>query len=478
MLSTTERQVRIEVSADRLRAHLLVPDGDPAQLTRSGILAQMEALSIPVTETVGRRIDELLAHLTAGRVPNEPVLLAEGSAAVAAAGARFELAPHAADPAGESDPADPHRTRIVTARAGQPIGVLTPEVAPVDGQDVFGRPLPASRTTRSMRLGKNVRLAEDNRTVVAVLPGKVQVTRDEVTVLEVVEIDGDVDLSTGNIDAPADVLIKGTVRATFKVRSVGKVVVKGAIEAAAIEAGTDVHVEGGVVGNAQGQVVAGRDIRTKFCDAADLQAKNNIVITAEAMQSRVYAGGRLDMSRGTLVGGEVYAREGAEVKELGNQAGVRTQIAIGIDPTALAEAERVAKTAKQNKQAAANIRTQLQPLMAYLRQLSPTQRERATELMYQADQLEAEADEQQRRVTELIATRSPTAQPTVRVVGKVFPGVTVIFGDRKTTFNEEHRGPLKILRRPSDQGGEIVLIHEHSGAATALPGCSSINPPA
>jgi hypothetical protein len=320
-----------------------------------------------------------------------------------------------------------------------------------------------------MGVGENIRIDADGKTLIATKAGKVLLTQRNISVLAIVEISGDVDFSTGNVDSPTDVLIVGTVRDTFAVKSAKSVSVRGAIEAANVEAGTDVQVSGGIAGRDQGRVRAGGQIASKFCNEAHLEAGGDVNITRECVSSYVHTLGRLTIARGRLIGGFAYAREGAEIKVLGNEAEKPTKIALGADPAVIAQALQIDETIKKKIEACAKIREKVQPLMAQIKRLTPQQRERATELMYQADQIEAEIHEHEQQKRQMLASNSSQVGSSLRVTSIVYPGVKVIFGDKMAIFRNERKGPIKIERRCMDRVDEICLIDECSGSLTSMP---------
>lgn len=290
-------------------------------------------------------------------------------------------------------------------------------------------------------------------------------------------IDGDVDPAGGDIDAELDVHIKGTVRSTVRVRSKGSVAVEGAIESACVTAGASIIVHGGIADQGEGSIEAGGDITAKYCEGAKLRAGGNINIIHEAMHSRIHAAGHVDISEGAVIGGYTYARERATINALGNEAGVPTYVAVGIDPAIVLDARNAAADMNRKQQTITRIRTEIQPLLNFVRRLTPQQREKATELIYEADIMEQQLVEQKKAVDANLAASSPKAQPILRVTGRIFAKATVIFGDRKTTFDSACRGPLKILQRPVKGVEQIVLIDEVSGASRVLPGRSSLDQP-
>lgn len=197
----------------------------------------------------------------------------------------------------------------------------------------------------------------------------------------------------------------------------------------------------------------------------------NVTVARESLGSRLHTDGQLTLLRGAVLGGYTYARLGAEMPELGNEAEVRTVLALGLDPAAILEARSIDARIKKRREAAEKIRSTVQPLLNQLKRLTPDQRERATELMYQADMLDQEVRQDEQRRDELLARASPPAgAPASLVIRKaIYPGVTLIFGDRMTRITRVRKGHFRILRRPGERSDEIVLIDRISGSVTGLP---------
>ena len=75
--------------------------------------------------------------------------------------------------------------------------------------------------------GRNTEITEDGDTLIASMPGHVEFSGSTFQVKPVLDIDGDVDFSTGNIKFVGDVNIKGDVLSGFTVRSAGNIQVGG-----------------------------------------------------------------------------------------------------------------------------------------------------------------------------------------------------------------------------------------------------------
>lgn len=475
MATVTQRPVRIAIAKDGLTAHLITANGDPAQVTSENIISTLREDGLHVDEKVRERVDQIEQIARSGQLPGEPVLLVEGQPASKGSRATFELS---ADllPDSQSDPrnsyqrTDFYRSQILTVPAGQVIGRLVPAVAPAPGMDVFGRPIPPPPCGRSVQLGLNVELAEDRTTVVAKVAGKVHLTSYQIAIVPVVEIAEDVDFSTGNVDASTDVLINGTIRDAFRVKSSASITVRGAIEAAEVHAGTDIQVNGGVASHGQGCLRANGEVFTKFCNEARVEAGGNITIIREAVNSNLRTTGQLFITQGKLLGGRAYARNGAVVNQAGNEANVRTVIAVGVDPLAIAGTACEDEQINTKLQTIDKIRQSVKPLMDHLKRLTPVQRERATELLCQADAMEQEVREQEQKKAEALQQGGADEAEVAVTIGKiVHPGVIVVIGNRMTPLHKARKGPFKIVRRVYNRIEELLLIDKISGSVSVLP---------
>ncbi len=470
----TEQKVKITISENRMQAWLYVGKGDADSLTAETIRSALEEAKIPETEEITRRIKQVVSEVTEETLTGEPYLLAEGQEPINGEGARFEYLQNEQEEQQKPDDnerVDFYQSKILTVAEGEAIGTLIPEKPPQNGADVFGQAISAKKAKDSIILGENVQLADDGQTITATTAGKVHVNRRNVSVVEVVEIKEDVDFSTGNIKAPNDVLINGTVREAFNVESDKSITVRGTIEAADVKAGTDIIVNGGIISEFDRRVEAQGEVFSKFCEHAYVYAESDINIEREVMNCQLHTNSYLRVPNGALIGGYSYAREGGVVKELGNEANVKTEIAIGLDPQVFAECRRIDENICKKRETVEKIRQKVQPLMNLLKQLTPQQRERATELMYQADELENAIKEQEEVKKQLFAEKSPknSKEACLEISKIIYPGVKIIIGDQTTVLHKERKGNSLITRRLIERVLEIVLVDKLSGSVTVLP---------
>jgi len=468
MATAAPDTIPIEVTEDRLQADLILAKADPKHFTDEEINERLKERGIAVTEFVRERVQELLELAKSNNLSLEPFRMAEGRKPKPGVAASVELAWPEAEQDEDDDHTDFYRSRILTVQAEGVVGKYTPEIPATPGIDVFGQQIPTEQPA-SVQIGENVTLSEDGTTLIAAIDGQVQFTKQIVSIIEVVEIASDVDFETGNIESPTNILINGTVRDAFCVKSQKNISIRGAIEAATIEADGDIQVLGGIAARNQGSVSAKGEIHAKFCSEAHIKAKGNITIARECMNGHVHTCGYMTVPRGKVVGGFTYAREGAEIKVLGNEAERKTEIAIGIDPNALLAAKKIDQIVKKKKQTSEKIREKAQPLLANLKRLTAEQREKVTELSFQADALDEEAEKLEAKKKQIIDANSPSDRVSLNIVSNIYPGVTVIIGNKMTTFRQERRGPIKIERRTIERVEEICVIDRSSGSVTILP---------
>ncbi len=450
----------------------LADAGDPQPLTPEKIVESLEHAKIVVDDAVRDRIKAFITAVTGEAGPPERFLVAEGCPPVEGKDGEFlwheSLQKQQQDWRGDA-PIDYYPFHsIITVDQDQPIGTLVRARSGSNGVDVFGRTLAPTRHPKDVEIDATVRRSDDDATTaLANCAGKVVYEEGKLSILEVFEIKKDVDFDCGSIDSSIDVHIGGTILNNFAVKSGNAISVGGAIEAATVDAQGDVIVRGGIIQHGQGSVSAGGDIIAKFCDGARLRGRGNVKVARGMIDSRIHCTEKLFV-QGVVVGGRGYAREGAEVAELGSDANVPTEIAVGVDPDVLREVDHFHKSLKKKRLAIERIRQTVQPLLAHVKHLSPAQKERATELAFEADEAEAEIAEAENEHAELLEQARAKEVPYVLVSAVVHPGVTVRIGHRETTFREDVPGPVRIEKRKVKADTEFVAIDPLSGSVTVL----------
>jgi len=131
--------------------------------------------------------------------------------------------------------------------AGQPIAQIHPATTGSDGIDVFSKIIPAHQGTEpDPKFDESI--VRKGNTLLSVSPGVLWIRDGLLEVGDRLDIPGDVDFTTGNIDFPGDVAIAGGIKDRFVVNAAGHLQVGGLVEAASLSASRDVSILRGMVG--------------------------------------------------------------------------------------------------------------------------------------------------------------------------------------------------------------------------------------
>jgi uncharacterized protein (DUF342 family) len=144
-------------------------------------------------------------------------------------------------------------------------------------------------------------------------------------------VDGDVDLSSGNVKFPGTVTIKGSVRSGFVVMAAGDIQVGEMVEASLLSADGDIVVNQGVKGAGKAVLRSKKSIGLVFAEQATILSVGNVQAKNSLVHCTVKTNGKVRMigDRGTILGGTIRAREGLETDNLGSERGVKTSVAFG-----------------------------------------------------------------------------------------------------------------------------------------------------
>lgn len=180
--------------------------------------------------------------------------------------------------------------------------------------------------------GASTTITEDGLHLVADIDGDVVFENGTFTVRSTMQVTGDVDYSTGNINFMGDVHIKGNVREKFIVRATGSVIVEGVLESAIIDADGDVIISGGVLGDNEGTIRSRGNVRAKFMESCTVFAAQSIH-TDYILGSNVFCDGPLMVTsgKGIVMGGTISVHSYIETKSIGSpHTGRATVLNMGI----------------------------------------------------------------------------------------------------------------------------------------------------
>ncbi len=350
--SSVDVEPQVHVSGDGMEARgtLYYRDIEGQPVTADRIVLMLQAMKISVDQIRQEPLREALKRCEKTNQPEVDVLLAKGRAPVDGKDGYVQMLQPVDEvaqvgSAGAGGAID-YRNRGVTpsVRTGDPVAMIHPPVPSLPGVDVLGKIIPArDGQPASVAFDASVTLDEDGRTVRAQRDGLGQYVGGVLSVQEVVQIKGDVDFGSGNVQVgTGSVQVKGAVLSGFAVKAPGALVVGEAIESAQVLVGSNVEVAGGIVMQGKGSIKCGGSVTAKFITEASVEARGDVVVLDSILHSTIVCGGEVvaTSGRGRIQGGSITCRTGVRAIELGSDIGAPTHVTLVASSKALRELEK------------------------------------------------------------------------------------------------------------------------------------------
>ena len=208
----------------------------------------------------------------------------------------------------------------------------------VDGKIIEPKPVKAAHVPA----GANTVLSKDGKKLIAAREGHLEFINGAFQVHAVLEIEGDVDYSTGNIDFPGNIHVCGDIRENFTVRASGSIAVDGIVEAATVEAGGDIVITRGVVGDNRAFLRSHGTVRVKYLENCVVYAAKGIYADC-IMNAQIFSDDVISVmsGRGSIIGGALTATRLIQARMIGAQSGRRTELRLGVLPYVQSELQNI-----------------------------------------------------------------------------------------------------------------------------------------
>jgi uncharacterized protein (DUF342 family) len=239
--------------------------------------------------------------------------------------------------------------KFINVKADDLLVEKIPATPGIPGKDVFDNPVDP-KPGKDLRLlpGKNVTLVNDCQ-LVAAIDGQLNI-KERINVLPVLEISGDVDFSTGNIDFVGSVFVRGSLQCEFSIKAAGNVEILGGVYGGMIEA-QSIIIRKGIQGMNRSIIKARERVVATFAENATVYADQDIIITDVVMNSTIYAGimATIEGRRGLALGGRISAGEKIQVSTAGNLVNVSTKLEVAVNPFLQNELNNLRQLAKNDE---------------------------------------------------------------------------------------------------------------------------------
>ena len=339
---------------------------------------------------------------------------------------------------------------------GTPIAEISLPTEGEPGTDITGATVPQKvGVPAKYNVGAGTRLENNDTQIVAAISGNLIFKNGAFVVEEKIVINGDVDVSSGNIDFIGDITIKGGVFEGFRVASRRSITIMGLVAKAEIVAEGDIFIKGGAVNS---KIVSKANVKIGFCENSNITAEGNV-------ESSSFVGGEVFASekilalsgKGVLVGGKYTALNGIEASVIGSENYTKTIITLGNNAVLMEEREKLEKENGGLEDQVDQLGKILITLHEYTKKgkLSPEREQMQTDARRSRIRLQNQVRANNRRIAEIDEMLQLTQNLSVTVKRILYPGVTLRINSSVHKVSAvENRVKAMV------QGGDIVLFHQ------------------
>lgn len=235
------------------------------------------------------------------------------------------------------------RHHVLQVSADQRLARLVEPTMGEAGVNVYGEEVPSTPgKPAKFPAGKGVRISEDGQELYADVSGAVCMDGEKIAVSPIYNIQGDVNLKTGNVDFEESVVISGGVLSDFIIHAGQDIHINGLVEAAELAAGGNIYINGGVQGNLKAVIHASGNVVAKYLNNAKIKADGDVYVQGSITNSIVQCKGKLmvEGNKSVIVGGHICAEKEISADVIGSQIGSRTILELGAEVVVLMDARK------------------------------------------------------------------------------------------------------------------------------------------
>ena len=325
----------LRIPDDRLECRCsYVPHDQGSMMTRDELTAFLKQYN--VREGIDQQaIDDFVIRAAAGQQQVD-VLLASGTPQVTGADEYIALSvqPSTAVHSGDEEvtSVDMHIVQtFINVSDGDKIGRIIFAGSGTPGRNIMGVPIPPQPgKPLKCTVGKNIRVEDNGRLLVASATGRFCQSASEISVEEEYVVKGDVNFRIGSINFKGVVEVRGDVMDNFNITATKGLTVTGNIGVCSIVSDGDVTFCG-MDGQDKGRILCGGTLRAHFIHDVLVECAGDVIVDVEIHNCTIRTLGRIVVDKGAISGGSCIALGGIEAKKLGSASSAHTKLHAGID---------------------------------------------------------------------------------------------------------------------------------------------------
>ncbi|MCM1467703.1 MAG: FapA family protein [Alistipes sp.] len=359
---------RLMISEDNMRADMMLLEPEEGW----SITLEM-ALDFLLEKGIRMGVDqEKLNKMIESKTYSEPFTVAVGKPALSGKNGWFEFFfdtnVEAKPQENEDGSVDFYNMKLFEEVAiGDKLVTYHPATKGEFGFDIKGKFLmPKNGKELAKIKGKGFSISEDGLTYTAEMCGKIEYRYGEITILEVFEVPGDLDLTVGNVRFSGDVKVRGDVTGGMLIDASGNVEIQGHVAGATIKAGKDIILKKGVQGAQEAHIEAKGNIFGQFFEEATIVCGGNLEGNY-LLNCNTYAVGKVNIrgKHGRIMGGKTHGILGIEMHDGGNDNEIATILQVGISDEIMEQYSNITEEIKKNEEEVQSIENGISKLTMY-----------------------------------------------------------------------------------------------------------------
>ncbi|MBX2853255.1 MAG: FapA family protein [Phycisphaeraceae bacterium] len=354
-------------------------------------------------------------------------------------------------------------------RSGDVLGEFHPETPGTDGRDVLGKTI-AARQGKPLgtKLDESIQI-KDGKELLAQCDGVLIQDEASARISDTLEVENNVDFSTGNIDFPGNVLVLQGVKDGFTIKAHEDIEIRGLIEAASLIAGKDLHLKGGFAGREQGEAEVAGNLYGKYLDAVTARITGDLCVEREVINSNCTVLGNIDSPRGSLIGGCTRVSGTIKLSELGAPAQPVTELHIGVLPVLDPLIDELSGFVQQCIDERDELLGEQEMITANSgARIAPSHQEKLDGIMLKMGRLQLQLDRAEPSLERIRERAESIRQIDVLVDRKVHPNAMLVCGEYRYRVMNEIKGPARITANKRGQleyrqgSGQSRLLSEEA----------------
>ncbi len=443
--------IRIVLLDNGKEARVSIPgEFNPKMLDADLLVTLAKSRGVAVDYEVHKRLEEIVQQFKKDQVDTNESF-SEWKQPQRGLPGRIEWAPDmnpTSTPAKKSDDEESadyyNLIDYICVTKGDVIGTWHEPTDGVDGADVTGQVIAAKAGKRCPYNCDNTLEIDSDGTIRARADGVLQIDNGTIKVSRLLEVNGYVDFSTGNIDFDGTIMVRRGVRDRFYVKATENIIIEGLIEAASLECDGDLLCRRGMVAKNRGQIMIRGNAQFGFLENVRGAVAGNLTVQREILNCDLAVGKELIANAAAVIGGTLVVTAGMHVRNLGTSGETPTTIVLGTVPF-------LSSHLKEHKQICESLAKQIAAKNEYLQilkqaeqQLNAIDKKQITESECQIRQLEEELKTHESKRDAIIEEMKLRSNVDIHVEQFLHPRVTLKYNGRTMTFMNTLRGSVHI----------------------------------